>query len=67
MVQEISVDYFIRLSACQGKFYGLIREVAIHCVFSTGNELFFIFSVSSTHIFIYIMGKFAIMSLSVIA
>jgi len=47
MVQEISINYFIRLGACQGKFLGWVRDAVVVCGFSVGNELLIIFSVSS--------------------
>jgi hypothetical protein len=46
--------------------FGMIPDVVVFCGFSVGNELFFIFSVGSTNISIYIMGKFATMSLPLI-
>jgi len=64
MVQEIRVNYFIRLGACQGKFLDGVREAAVLCRFSAENGLLIIFSVSSIKISIYIRSKFAIMSLS---
>lgn len=66
-MQEISNNYFIRLGACQGKFLDWVRDAVVLCGFSVGNELFTIFSVGSINFSVYIMGKFAIISSSVIA
>jgi hypothetical protein len=47
LVQEISIDYSIRLGACQGKFFDEVLDVAVHGIFFIGNELFTAFSVGS--------------------
>jgi hypothetical protein len=47
LVQEISIDYFIRLGACQGKFFGWIKDTRCLPQFSKGNRLSSVFSVSS--------------------
>jgi hypothetical protein len=36
LVQEISIDYFIRLGACQGKFFGWIKDTVVFRSFPRG-------------------------------
>ena len=47
MVQEISIDYFIRSVACQGKFCDQVGDEPFYNSIFIGNELFAILSVSS--------------------
>ena len=65
-MQEISIDYFIRLVACQGKFFDLPPAWVVPAGFAGRNGLLNVFSVVSMNIYVYIMGKFAIIKLPLI-
>lgn len=65
-MQEISIDYFIRLVACQVKFFDLPPAWVVPAGFAGRNGLLNVFSVGSMNIYVYIMGKFAIIKLPLI-
>jgi hypothetical protein len=46
--------------------FGMIPDAVVLCSLSEGNGLLTVFSVSSMNISVYIMGKFAIISLPLI-